>query len=161
MRVEEIRRLIKLVEESQINELEIRRWWTRVRIQKKADNHRGSESLAIGVRKYTGLPPFPAVPMLIFWAQRETGVDPTQIQPTVWIREISPRPVLILQGGADTYISADSGERLYQAAGEPKEYWYASGAAHHGFDEGPYCVEFERRLVGFLDRYLLGEGEKP
>jgi fermentation-respiration switch protein FrsA (DUF1100 family) len=118
------------------------------------------QSLAIGVRKYTGLPSFPTVPMLLFWARREIGVDTTQIQPTVWIREISPRPVLILQGGADSYISADSGERLYQAAGEPKEYWYASGAAHHGFDESPFCVEFERRLIGFLDRYLLNEGEK-
>jgi len=44
MRVEEIRRLIKLVEESQINELEVRRWWTRVRILKKAENHRGGET---------------------------------------------------------------------------------------------------------------------
>jgi acetyl-CoA carboxylase biotin carboxyl carrier protein len=47
MRVEEIRRLIKLVEESQINELEVRRWWTRVRIQKRADNHRGGEPAVI------------------------------------------------------------------------------------------------------------------
>jgi acetyl-CoA carboxylase biotin carboxyl carrier protein len=39
MRVEEIRRLIKLVEESQINELEVRRLWTRVRIQKRPGNH--------------------------------------------------------------------------------------------------------------------------
>lgn len=44
MRVEEIRRLIKLVEESQINELEVRRWWTRVRILKRAENHRASEA---------------------------------------------------------------------------------------------------------------------
>jgi acetyl-CoA carboxylase biotin carboxyl carrier protein len=42
MRVEEIRRLIKLVEESQIDELEVRRWWTKVRIQKSSRNHRGS-----------------------------------------------------------------------------------------------------------------------
>jgi acetyl-CoA carboxylase biotin carboxyl carrier protein len=44
MRVEEIRRLIKLVEESQINELEVRRLWTRVRIQKRAENHKGNET---------------------------------------------------------------------------------------------------------------------
>lgn len=45
MRVEEIRRLIKLVEESQINELEIRKWWTHVRIQKRTENHRGETSV--------------------------------------------------------------------------------------------------------------------
>jgi acetyl-CoA carboxylase biotin carboxyl carrier protein len=49
MRVEEIRRLIKLVEESQINELEVRRLWTRVRILKKSDNHRGAEGTPIVV----------------------------------------------------------------------------------------------------------------
>ncbi len=39
MRVEEIRRLIKLVEESQVDELDVRRWWTRVRILKKSGDH--------------------------------------------------------------------------------------------------------------------------
>jgi acetyl-CoA carboxylase biotin carboxyl carrier protein len=34
MRVEEIRRLIELVEESRIDELEVRRWWSTVRIAK-------------------------------------------------------------------------------------------------------------------------------
>jgi acetyl-CoA carboxylase biotin carboxyl carrier protein len=37
MRVEEIKKLIKLVEESQIGELEVRRWWGAVRISK--DSH--------------------------------------------------------------------------------------------------------------------------
>jgi len=37
MRIDEIRRLIKLVEESQINELEVRSWWSRVRILKRSD----------------------------------------------------------------------------------------------------------------------------
>jgi acetyl-CoA carboxylase biotin carboxyl carrier protein len=40
MQVDEIRRLVKLVEESQIDELEVRRWWTVVRIHKQAANHK-------------------------------------------------------------------------------------------------------------------------
>ena len=36
MRIEEIRRLIKLVEESEIGELDVRRLWTRVRILKRS-----------------------------------------------------------------------------------------------------------------------------
>ncbi len=39
MQVDEIRRLVKLVEESDIDELEVRRWWTVVRILKRANNH--------------------------------------------------------------------------------------------------------------------------
>jgi len=49
VRVEEIRRLIKLVEESRIDELEVRRLWTRVRILKQAENHRGEVGQAIVV----------------------------------------------------------------------------------------------------------------
>ena len=44
MQVDEIRRLVKLVEESDINELEVRRWWTVVRILKRAANHKGEAS---------------------------------------------------------------------------------------------------------------------
>jgi acetyl-CoA carboxylase biotin carboxyl carrier protein len=41
MHVDEIRRLVKLVEESSIDELEVRRWWTVVRILKRSANHKG------------------------------------------------------------------------------------------------------------------------
>jgi acetyl-CoA carboxylase biotin carboxyl carrier protein len=36
MRVEEIKKLIKLVEESQIGELEVRRWWGTIRISRNS-----------------------------------------------------------------------------------------------------------------------------
>jgi len=38
MKPEEIRELIKLVEESDINELEVSRWWKKVKIRKKVSN---------------------------------------------------------------------------------------------------------------------------
>jgi len=38
MKPEEIRALIKLVEESDINELEVSRWWKKVKIRKKVSN---------------------------------------------------------------------------------------------------------------------------
>lgn len=44
----------------------------------------------------------------------------------------------------------------YDAAGEPKELWVAPGAGHTGgFRAQP--EEYERRVTGFFDRYLLGE----
>ena len=55
MRVEEIRRLIKLVEESRIDELEVRRLWTRVRILKQSKNDSGEKGRTIVVS-----PPVPA-----------------------------------------------------------------------------------------------------
>lgn len=55
MRVEEIKRLIQLVEESQIDELEVRRWWSTVRIAKV----RGENGRTI-VQPITAPPPRPA-----------------------------------------------------------------------------------------------------
>jgi fermentation-respiration switch protein FrsA (DUF1100 family) len=68
----------------------------------------------------TGFPPFPFAPMIVFWAEREAGVDASEVNSTEWIKGISPRPVFILQGGQDDHISIDSGEKLYEAVGEPK-----------------------------------------
>jgi len=53
-------------------------------------------------------------------SKRETGFKTENIDATQWIAEISPRPVFQMKGGA----SADSGQRLYDAAGEPKELWF-------------------------------------
>lgn len=112
------------------------------------------DALAAGIRHYTGLPGVPLAPLVRFWAERETGVDTAQIVPTVWIRSISPRPVLIMHGGADDRIPVNSGQNLYQAAGEPKELWYEPAATHLAFHQESFRAEFERRLVGFFDRYL-------
>ena len=71
MRVEEIRRLIKLVEESQINELEVRRWWTHVRILKRTDNHRGGEA-----RMFPSSRPAPVVSIPVSAAPREARPGP-------------------------------------------------------------------------------------
>ncbi len=54
MHVDEIRRLVKLVEESDIDELEVRRWWTVVRILKRGSNHKGETQVVLA-------PPAPQV----------------------------------------------------------------------------------------------------
>jgi pimeloyl-ACP methyl ester carboxylesterase len=115
------------------------------------------DSVKTGITRFTGLPPFPFAPMILFWAERETGVDTATVNTKAWIKEISPRPVFILQGGKDDHIPAQSGQWLYDAAGEPKELWYEPEAAHHGFDEAPFLPEYERRVVALFDRYLLGK----
>jgi fermentation-respiration switch protein FrsA (DUF1100 family) len=115
------------------------------------------DTVEIGVQHFTGLPPFPFAPMILFWAERETGVETSDVNAKEWIKGVSPRPVFILQGGADDHVSVESGEWLYEAAGEPKELWFEAEAVHHGFDEEPFVEEYERRVVAFYDRHLLGE----
>jgi biotin carboxyl carrier protein len=66
MRVEEIRRLIKLVEESTVNELEVRRWWTRVRILKHSANHMNENSQPVVITQAPAAPaPAPIQPQRV------------------------------------------------------------------------------------------------
>jgi hypothetical protein len=72
---------------------------------------------------------------------------------------VSPRAVLFVYAKPGA-----GGEELnpeyYDAAGEPKELWRLEEGGHvGGLDARP--EEYERRVVGFFDRYLLGRGWKP
>ncbi len=114
------------------------------------------DTVAVSVTALTGLPAFPFAPMILFWAEQELGFDSAEIDAKLWIDDISPRPVLILQGGQDTVVSVGSGELLFDAAGEPRELWFEADLGHAAFDvELP--EEFETRIVGFFDQYLLAE----
>lgn len=113
-----------------------------------------NDTVSTSVTYFTDLPAFPFAPLIVYWAERETGFRLEDIDTTKWIAQISPRPVFLMQGGADVVISADSGERLYAAAGEPKELWFEPELGHVDFDT-EMAEEFERRVVGFFDQYLL------
>jgi fermentation-respiration switch protein FrsA (DUF1100 family) len=115
-----------------------------------------SDTVETSVTYFTDLPAFPFAPLIVFWAEQETGFKMEDIDATKWIANISPRPVFLMQGGADVVISADSGQRLYDAAGEPKELWFEPSLGHVDFDSA-MPDEFETRLVQFFDKYLLGQ----
>lgn len=115
-----------------------------------------SDTVVTSVRHYTGLPKFPFVPLILFWADRETGAKLENIGATQWISLISPRPVFLMQGGADTVISPSSGQILYDAAKEPRELWFDPALDHVKFDEAR-AEAYEARVSAFFDRYLLGK----
>ena len=108
------------------------------------------------VEQFAGLPRFPFAPLIVWWGEQTAGYDSSQIDTTRWIGKLSPRPVLIMMGGQDEIIPAESGQWLYDAAGEPKELWFVPEAMHHGIPEvAP--EEYERRVSGFFDKALLGK----
>lgn len=115
-----------------------------------------NDTVETSVEYFTDLPAFPFAPLIVFWAERETGFQTDDIDATQWIAQISPRPVFLMQGGADVVISADSGQRLYDAAGEPKELWFDPALGHVDFDT-ERAAEFEQRVAAFFDQYLLGK----
>jgi uncharacterized protein len=119
-----------------------------------------TDTVDTSVRFFTGLPPFPFAPMILFWAGHEGGYSPSEIDAKKWIGAISPRPVFLMQGGADVVVSPESGARLYQAAREPKTLWFEPALGHaQFFDKRP--AEFQRRVTAFFDRYLLNTRPQP
>jgi len=113
-----------------------------------------NDTVATSVNYFTDLPAFPFAPLIVFWAEQETGFKTEEVDTTKWIPQISPRPVFLMQGGADVVISADSGQRLYDAAGEPRELWFDPALGHVQFDK-ERAAEFEERVSAFFDKYLL------
>lgn len=112
-----------------------------------------TDTLETSIRFFTGMPPFPFAPLIAFWAEHATGVRIADIDATRTIGHISPRPVLLMQGGADEVISIDSGQRLYDAAGEPKALWFDERVGHARFDTA-LPGEYERRLLALFDSAL-------
>jgi uncharacterized protein len=110
------------------------------------------------VRHYTGLPPFPVAPLIRFWANVETGCDLTRVNAKRWISQLGSRPVLLMQGGADSTVSRQCGELLYAAAPGPKEIWFDPAAGHARFSTSMPAYEY--RLAGFFDRALHPEAQK-
>lgn len=114
------------------------------------------DTVTTSVKHFTGLPEFPFVPLIVFWAERDTGIKMEEIDTTKWIPLISPRPVFLMQGGADTVISPSSGQILYDAANEPKELWFDEALGHVEFDS-KRAEEYEARVSAFFDQYLLNQ----
>jgi dipeptidyl aminopeptidase/acylaminoacyl peptidase len=91
---------------------------------------------------------------------RRAGVDLSNVRPVDHLREIAPRPLLMISGGLDTDTPPPVMRRLFAAASEPKELWFLEKAWHGGYLEvAP--AEYEARVVGFLDRALLRAEAPP
>jgi fermentation-respiration switch protein FrsA (DUF1100 family) len=112
-----------------------------------------SDTVETSVKFFTGLPAFPFAPMILFWVERELDVDVSSIDAKQWVGRISPRPLFLLQGGADKVVSPESGAKLFAAAKEPKELWFEPSLGHVEF-LAKRPEEFERRLIAFYDKYL-------
>jgi len=113
------------------------------------------DEVGIGIEVQTPLPAFPFDVIFVYIAERETGYRLSDIAPVEKIGQISPRPILIMQGGNDKRINSDSGNSLFAAAGEPKIYWYEPSAAHVAiYQAAP--KDYEKHVTNFFDQYLLG-----
>jgi len=73
------------------------------------------------------------------------------------VGRIAPQPLFIIYAVPGQGGEAELSEVFYDAAREPKTIWRVPGAGHTGGIEAQ-PAEYERRVVGFFDRALLGAG---
>ena len=101
--------------------------------------------------------PFPLMRSLIrFFAESQSGVTIDSVRPVDEIPRISPRPVFLIQGMGDGMVPLNSAERLYDAAGEPRQLWTENDVPHlnmYAFHKTRYT----KRVIEFFDQYLLNK----
>lgn len=101
--------------------------------------------------------PFPVIrPLIRFFAEWESGIKLEQVSPLDDISRISPRPVFLIQSMDDGMVPLDSAQRLYDAAGEPRQLWTEPGVPHLSMFTY-YEAEYTERVIGFFDQYLLSK----
>jgi len=99
--------------------------------------------------------PYPLLnPFIRFFAEWETGLSLDLVRPVDDIGLISPRPVFIIQGMNDGMVPPDSAERLYAAAGEPRQLWMEPDAPHMNM-YSYYRTHYTKRVIKFFDTHLL------
>jgi fermentation-respiration switch protein FrsA (DUF1100 family) len=105
-----------------------------------------------GVRALTGLP-LPLAPLVIWFGEREAGIQLRQVRPIDDVGRIAPRAIMFIHGEQDPVVGVSNSLRLYGAAREPKALLLIPNAGHGGLmDADPQ--EYQRRVVEFLDGHM-------
>ncbi len=103
------------------------------------------------------LVPYPIInPLAKLIAQTETGISLDKVSPLDDIGKISPRPVYIVHSTADIVAPPEAGEKLFNAAHEPRFLWLERNAPHLAiYLDNPR--RYQRRLVDFFNEWLLAK----
>jgi fermentation-respiration switch protein FrsA (DUF1100 family) len=67
--------------------------------------------------------------------------------------ELAPRPLLMIHGGADTYIKPDMAQVLFRHARGNKEFWLVEGAKHNQALAVAGDV-YRQRILDFFHQHL-------
>lgn len=104
-------------------------------------------------RKHKHVPYFPLVALTLFFVRKRLGVDPEEYCPKNNIKQIAPRPILIINGEQDTLVFPKEAKTLFLAAGKPKQFWLIPGANHTECAQkaGP---DYQARLTEFFTKNL-------
>jgi fermentation-respiration switch protein FrsA (DUF1100 family) len=69
------------------------------------------------------------------------------------LARLAPRPLLMIHGGADTYIKPEMARTLFQRARQPKEFWLVEGAKHNQAIQVA-AEAYHLRVLAFFQSHL-------
>lgn len=91
-------------------------------------------------------------PLLTWQFGLRSGTSVDALQPIKKVGEIAV-PKLLIAGAADRHTTLEESQRMYVAAGGPKELWIVEGAGHIDLHELKR-QEYERRVLSFFSAQL-------
>ena len=109
-----------------------------------------------GFRHFTRphLPAFPFAPLTVRLAEALIGQHRSAVRPIDVVDRLAPRPVLLVTGDRDAFVTPDDARRLAERAGRTCTWWLIPDAGHPGSDRDPFQVAsaaYQARVRAFLE----------
>jgi pimeloyl-ACP methyl ester carboxylesterase len=76
-----------------------------------------------------------------------------------YLPALSPRPLLMIHGKADTYIKPEMGGRLFEHARQPKDFWLVENAKHNQALQVA-GEAYRQRVLRFFEQHLCDGPER-
>jgi uncharacterized protein len=103
------------------------------------------------------LPAFPFAPLVVRLAEGRVGQHRSAVRPIDVVGLLAPRPVLLVTGGEDGFVTPDDARRLAERAGSSCTWWLIPEAGHSGGDLDPYRLTSEayrQRVIALFESAL-------
>ncbi|MBE7552462.1 MAG: alpha/beta fold hydrolase [Anaerolineales bacterium] len=96
------------------------------------------------------LPKWPFAPLVITLAELKTGVSLDQVDSARDLAAMPPRPVLFIHSADDGLFPIHHAQQMYDAARNPKEFYFVSGLGHVNPISGREA-EYSARVLKFFE----------
>lgn len=118
------------------------------------------ENVARAFKRITGLPPWLFVGPVVWLGQRLVGHRMDHIRPVDLVASLHSRPLMVVQSGQDSIVSAESTRKLFEAATSAEKHLWVIDDAEHV--EGFHILrdEYLAKISEFLRHSLREPVEK-
>jgi fermentation-respiration switch protein FrsA (DUF1100 family) len=91
-------------------------------------------------------------PLLLVQLKPRLGISANDLRPIDHVAQLT-MPKLFIAGANDQHTTLSESRRIFETAGEPKEFWVVPNAAHVDLHNASR-VEYEQRVLDFFKRTL-------